>query len=96
MTTKRQCKFIVCHTCTGFGDDDGGVQQGALHLLFTFAVNPKLKKLKSKNQKKSAGPTTAPRVPRHPASVTEGRAWYSLWAAGPPPGASVSEAKPSH
>lgn len=24
VTTMRQCNFIVCHTCTGFGDDDGG------------------------------------------------------------------------
>ena len=104
VTTMRQCNFIVCHTCTGFGDDDGGEAgrsaTGSSAPSSHFCCEPKTpQKIKKKKKPKEVSwaclPTTAPRVPWHPASVTGCRAWYGLWAAGPPPGAGVSKAGPS-
>lgn len=62
VTTMRQCNFIVCHTCTGFGDDDSGEARrsatGSSAPSSHFCCEPKTsqKIKKKKKQKKSAGP----------------------------------------
>lgn len=105
VTMTRQHKFIVCHKCTGFGDDDGGEARrsatGSSAPSSHFCCEPKtpqkIKKQKPKEVSWACLLTTVPRVPWRPTLVTGVvRAWYGLWAAGPPPGAGVSEAKPSY
>lgn len=78
MTMTCQHKFIVCHKCTGFGDDDGGEARrsatGSSAPSSHFCCEPKtpqkIKKQKTKEVSWACLLTTAPRVPWRPTLVT--------------------------
>lgn len=62
VTTMRQCNFIVCHTCTGFGDDDSGEARrsatGSSAPSSHFCCEPKTSqkiKKKKKNKRSQLG-----------------------------------------